>query len=225
MDATTDPVVSGPRYTVAEAARLAGTSPQNVRRWLFGYEAPGHRMKPVLGLRDREQAPLVSFLDLCELAVVAAFRRAEHAVTLERLRRAHQYAREVLRVSHPFASDRIATEGGHVLLDFERSHPGPGRLVLNLHGQICLPLPVSEVLRRFEYDEVAHMARRFFLYRRDIPVVVDPERGSGLPTIAGRNLRASVILARWKAGQGIASLAEDFELEPPVIEAALRAAA
>ncbi len=219
------PSLHDARYTIRDASRLAGTSPQNVRRWLFGYQAPGHRMAPVFGKRDQETRPLLSFVELCEVAVVAAFRRAERPVTLERLRRAHAYARSTLASEHPFASERIRTEGGRVLYDFARHEPGPGTLVLDEGGQVILPWPVVEVLQRFEYDTDERVARRWFLFGRSIPVVVDPDHGSGLPTIAGRNVRTDFIAGRFKAGESVASLAEDYELDPSTVEAALRAAA
>lgn len=224
MTDATKGVRETPRYTLAEAARLAGTSPQNVRRWLFGDETAGHRMAPVLGARVKEPRPLVSFLDLCELAVVAAFRRSDHPATLERLRRAHGFARTTLQLEHPFASERIRSEGGHVLYEFGQKEPGPGTLVLDEGGQMLLPWPVLEVLKRFEYDVDEHVAQRWFLFGKSIPVVVDPDHGSGLPTICGRNVRSDFIAGRFKAGESIASLAEDYELEPSTVEAALRAA-
>ena len=214
-----------PRYSLAEAARLVGTSSQNVRRWLFGYEAPGHRMKPVFRLREPQPRPLVSFAELCELRVVAAFRHADQRVSLDRLRRAHGYAHEKLQLEHPFASDRLRDEGGHVLYEFSRAEPGPGTLVLDQGGQFVLPWPVLEVLRQFDYDSTDHVIRRWFPFGHDIPIVIDPERGSGMPTISGRNLRSDFLVGRWKSGESIASLSQDLELEPAVVESALRAAA
>jgi uncharacterized protein (DUF433 family) len=213
------------RYTLAEAAHLVGTSSQNVRRWLSGYEASGHRMKPVFQPREKKARPLVSFVELCELRVVAAFRCADRRVSLDRLRQAHGYARENLRLEHPFASDRLRLEGGHVLYEFSRAEPGPGTLVLDEGGQVMLPWAVLEALGQFDYDSDDHMIRRWFPFGHDIPIVVDPERGSGMPTISGRNLRSDFLVGRWKRGESISPLAEDFELEPAVVESALRAAA
>jgi uncharacterized protein (DUF433 family) len=215
---------TSPRYTIAQAGKLASTSPQNIRRWLFGYEASGHRMAPVFGVREREAMPMVSFLDLCELAVVAAFRKAQHPVKLDRLRKAYTYAQAELGIARPFADERLATRGGHVLLSFEQIAPGPGTLVLDKGGQITLPLPVLETLQRFDYDALEKLATRWFPYGRDVPVVVDPQYGSGLPTIVGRNLRTDFIVGRFAAGEPISALADDYDLEPSTIEAAVRAA-
>jgi len=217
--------ISAPRYTISEGARLARTSPQNVRRWLLGYRAPGHKMEPVLGERAKSDTQLLSFLDVCELGVVAAYRKDPGAVPLERLRQAYDFASRNLGLEHPFASERLRREGGHVLYEFSREHPGPGVLVLDLHGQYVLPDAVSGVIAQFEFGAADHLAHRWYLLGRQIPVVIDPERGSGMPTVDGRNLRADFLTGRWKAGESIAELAEDYELEASVVEAALRAAA
>lgn len=75
--AIVEPIRSGKAYTVAQAARLAQTTSSNVRRWVLGYSAPGHKMKPVFGQKERpEGEPLaLSFLELAELIVVAHFRK------------------------------------------------------------------------------------------------------------------------------------------------------
>src|SRR3972149_3647087 len=89
---------TGKAYTVPQAARLAHSSSATVRRWLKGYEVPGHRMTPVFGrkIEAPEAGPLlVSFLELVEIVVVARFRQGadgHHRVPLERLRQAHDFA-------------------------------------------------------------------------------------------------------------------------------------
>jgi len=126
--AATSPIGSGKAYSVAQAARLARTSPATVRNWLLGYEAPGHKMKPVFGPRKKEAGePL--------LIVVTRFRQGKgRPLPLWRLRAAHEFARERLGIDYPFASGRFKVEGGHIIHEFEESHPGPGRIAIYLNG-------------------------------------------------------------------------------------------
>ncbi len=219
-------ILEGKRYSISEAARLAGTSPQNARRWLLGYDAPGHRMLPVFGQTARGETPRLSFLELIELAVVARFRSStgSHPIPLERLRAAHRFARQQLRVEHPFASRKLLVEGGHVLYEFERQYPGTGRLALDLQGQRVLPGVVLEELRQMDFDDKSGLVLRWFPWGREAPVVLDPERGGGRPVIQGTNVRAEVIRARFDSGESIQELADDFEIGVPAVEAALRAA-
>jgi hypothetical protein len=74
---------TGKAYNVVQAAKLAGTTPATVRRWLAGYEVPGHQMEPVFGGRrlPAGEAPwFVSFLQLVEIVVVARFRRGGRGI-------------------------------------------------------------------------------------------------------------------------------------------------
>lgn len=224
-DSSPKRIFESKRYPVAEAARLAGTSAQNARRWIKGYSTPGHRMEPVFGHRHGPDEPRLSFVELVELAVVARFRGASaRPIPLERLRAAHRFAREQLGVDYPFASQRMLVEGGHVLWEFERDDPGGPRLVLDMHGQHVLPGVVLEELQHMDFDEPSGLVVRWFPRGRDASIVVDPERGGGRPIVAGTNIRAEVVRARFDSGESVQDLAEEFEIGIPAVEAALRAA-
>ncbi len=209
-------------YRPAEAARISGTSSANARRWLQGYTHAKGSMEPVFGERGDGSAG-VSFLQLCELSVVAAFR--SEGVTLQVLRRAHQYARDYSKLEYPFASLELKKHGGHVLHEFEKAYGKEQGLVLDNGGQYTLPGVVKARALQFDFDPSDGFAYRWFLYGRNVPVVIDPRFGSGLPTIAGRNLRADILVRRRKSGQNIASIADDFQLPRDDIEKVLAHAA
>lgn len=228
-----DEFLTGKAYTVTQAARLVKTSPQNVRRWLRGYTAPGHSMAPVFSRVSADEPVAISFLQLVEIAVVARYRRldsvGQRAVPLDRLRRAHDYARQVLGVAYPFASLELRTQGGHLLHDFAVREPGAGTLALDLHGQYVLPFAVDDALQQFDYDETKtppfQMAQRWFPFGRHVPIVIDPHVSAGRPIVAGTRVSLVIIRDRFTAGESIADLADDFELAPAVVEQALRYAA
>jgi hypothetical protein len=106
-----------PAYRYSEAARLAETTPQSVARWFRGYQAPGHQMQPVF---DAESPRLLSYMQLVEVAFVAAFRRL--GVKLDDLRRAHEYLRRQLGVDYPFAQLELKTDGKNVLANVLPNH-------------------------------------------------------------------------------------------------------
>jgi uncharacterized protein (DUF433 family) len=186
---------------------------------MFGYESPTGQMHPVFGPRgrDKEQGAAVSFLQLAEIVVVGRVRHRR--VKLERLRRAHSFARERFGLEYPFASLRLKTDGIHVLHQFEESEPGPS-LVLDLYGQLTLPEPVVKVIETFDFEQ--ELAARWFPLGKDVPIVIDPCYGAGRPTIPNRRLTIETIHKRWLAGQSFQFIAEDFDLEPVVVEDALR---
>lgn len=217
----------GKAYSVAQAGRLARTSAPNVRRWLLGYEAPGHRMEPVFGSKDPQASPLaVSFLELTELIVVARFRQGEvsgRPIKLSRLRDAHEFARRELGLPYPFATLKLREFGGHILHTFETAHPGPGHLALDLHGNYVLPHFVEEELDLFDFED--EFASRWFPAGRERRIVVDPRLAGGQPTILGTGVTADIVRRRFEAGEKMDTLADDFDLEIADVEEAIRFAA
>ena len=228
---TLDPFRTGKAYSAAQAARLAGTTPATARRWLLGYEAPGHQMAPVFGVGRAtiEEGPLVvSFLDLVEIAVVARFRSAQSRrgqVTLERLRHAHRYAREQLGFPYPFATLSLSEFGGHILHQFDTLYPGPGILALDTGGQWALPGVVQDEMVRLDFGSADPFAIRWFPRGRSVPIVVDPHIAAGRPTILESGVTLETISRRWHGGESIEALAQDYDLVPRVVEEVLKYAA
>lgn len=209
-----------PVYTVSQAATLAKTSHATIRRWLYGYEAPGHRMEPVLERRPKkgEQRAEISFLTLAEIVVVSAFRKRR--VRLDRLRRAHGFAKHFYGIEYPFAFIKFKTDGAHVLLQYEKKEPGPTLLAADQGGQLALPGHVVEALEHFDFE--SEFASRWFPVSKDIPIVVDPRFAAGKPSIPERGVTIETLNKRWKAGQSIAFIARDYKLNKEIVESALQ---
>jgi len=224
MAATVSALRTGKLYTIAEAAHLAGGTPQNARRWLLGYASEGHRMAPVFARRDGDAR--LSFVEMIELVVVTRFRQGATGVRipLERLRVAHRFARAHLGIDYPFASEQLRYEGGHIMHKFETSVPGPGKLAIDMHGNYALPSAVEETLNAFDYDTLDHLALRWLMDGRGGLIVIDPRFGAGRPVVAGSNVRVEIIKARFEAGEDVDELAEDFQLDSHAVQAALRVA-
>src|SRR5262249_45004085 len=91
-----------PAYQIAEAADYARISPQTVIAW--------HKIEAAL-LRQRDTRAALSYLQLIEVAVVAAFRKA--GVPMKRIRAARTYAARALKSEHPFAEYRFKENGKH----------------------------------------------------------------------------------------------------------------
>lgn len=214
-----DPFRTGKTYSVSQAAALAKVSHGTVRNWLFG----GLEVEPVFGSSEkgRGDLALVSFLELSELIVAARFRRLK--IRLQRIRDAHDFASKDWKVDYPFAHLNLQSIGGHILSKFEEEQPAPGGhfVVLSSPEQYLLPGLVSEELANFEYAR-DKFAARWFPFGREVPVVVDPRFSAGQPTIVDRGVRVDIVRRRWKAGETVSSIARDFELEPPQVEAVLQ---
>ena len=90
--------LSTPNYEVGEAARYAHVHATTVTRW--------QRSSTI---RDREARLKVSYLQLIELAVVAAAQRA--GMKLADIRTARAYFAGAFGTEHPFATVRLSTDG------------------------------------------------------------------------------------------------------------------
>ena len=77
-----------PAYQIGEAAKYAQVSPQTVVAW--------HRIQAAL-LNEREKRAALNYMQLIEVAVVAAFRKA--GVPMPRIRAAREYAAKVLKAN------------------------------------------------------------------------------------------------------------------------------
>jgi len=175
-------------------------------------------MRPVFD-RDRatQSGLTVSFLELAEVVIVSEFRRRR--IKLERVRRAHQFARETSHLEYPFARLSLRTDGVYIIQEFQEREPGDRLLELS-EGQWMLPGHVAEKLDTFDFLD--DLAERWFPLGRHISIVIDPQFGAGLPTVPGRRLPILAVYKRWKAGEPMKALCEDFALEPETTERMLQ---
>lgn len=217
---------TGKAYTVRQAADLAGVSPGTVRNWLYGSSAPsGYEMEPIFGTakaKRPEQIARLSFLELSELIVAARFRKLR--IKLPRIRAGHDYAKSRWGLEFPFAHLKLTSVGGHILREFEEADPAPGGrfVVLSSPNQYVLPGIIKNELEQFDYSEEDSFAERWYPFGRDVPAVLDPRFAGGKLTIRGRGVSVDIVSKRWRAGEKVASIASDFKLSPPDIEAVLQ---
>ena len=189
--------LSAPTYRIGEAARYSHIAPQTVSHWRRGL--PGY-----------EKGQRLSYLDLIEVAVIAAFRKS--GVSLERLRKARAYAADELDSPHPFVQYRWQTEGFHMMLKLSEidSHASVDNLVVaDKHGQIAWPEMVAERFSHFDYDD-AGLVMVWHVLGRDNLVTIDPRMRFGVPSVEG--VPTWVLEGRWQAGESIEDMEEDLGL-------------
>ena len=113
----------------AAAARYAQTTRQTVTRWHHGTEAGA------AGMPERAPREALSYFQLIEVAVVAAFRR--EGVSLKAVRTARDYAAQQFECEFPFAQLEFARAGRELLLNLEDVSRGDeeGAIVASKWGQ------------------------------------------------------------------------------------------
>lgn len=205
MDAAVIPLGVG-YYSRAEAARLLGLTPSRLRRWVSGYT---FWLESADGRRRRDQRPVIptdlpvidgsialSFVELMELRIVKAC--VDKGAPLQRVRSSALRAREYFGVRHPFASRRVFMDERHNIV--AELNDEAGGVVVQLSGRGRLQLLsgqlVESYLDEIEFD--SGTIGRWWPLGPTFPVVVDPHRAFGSPTIVGSRVRTetAVSLAR-----------------------------
>jgi uncharacterized protein (DUF433 family) len=203
-----------PNYRVGEAARYARVSSQTVTNW------QSIRGNKVL-LSRREDRASLSYMQLIELAVVAAFR--DSGVTLQRIFEAREFIKNQFESEYPFADYRFKTDGKVLLMDYSQVDPkrGKGKLLeLNKHGQLAWEAVLDARLREFDYDKKARLVLRWHVAGPSSSIVIDPRLSFGAPTVRGTPTWA--IKGRWIAGEQIDQIADDFGLKEESVFQALQ---
>ena len=208
-----------PAYSIPEAAHYLGVPPSTVRWWSVGRDCYPPLIEPA-GRSGR--AVLLSFFNLVELHVLAVIRR-EHEVKLGKVRKAIDYLRERLDSGpHPLITHRMLTDGVDLFVE------SLGELVnISREGQRVMRELLQQALHRIEWDESGHPVKlEPFTRGRHLQdarmVLIDPRLSGGRPVIAGTGLATEIIAERYKAGESVEELAQDYGRSEAEIQEAIR---
>ncbi len=211
-------------YGLLEAAHYLNIPASTLRSWVVGRSYPtGSGLRffaPLIPLADQRDR-LLSFVNLVEVHVLDAIRR-EHAVALPKVRQAIAYLRTRFPSKHPLANHRFETDG----LDlFVRKY---GQLInASRSGQLAMRQLLEAHLRRIERDPAGFPVRLYPFTRKRQPeeprvVVIDPYISFGRPVLVGTGIPTATIADRYKAGESIDELAQDYGRPRLEIEEAVR---
>jgi uncharacterized protein (DUF433 family) len=197
-----------PSYQIGEAAAYAKIAPQTVLAW--------HKIDAAL-LAQREKRAALSYMQLIEVAVVAAFRKA--GVPLKRIRAAREYAARNLKSEYPFAEYSFKEEGKHLWLDSGQIDVKPGTVLsADQGGQLAWESVIGR-LREFEYEKDG-IVLRWHLAGPSSPIIIDPRISFGAPAVKG--VPTWIIRGRWNAGESDSDIAADFGIKKEEVREALR---
>lgn len=214
-----------PAYTFVEAAHYLNLPVSTLSSWCKG-QTYRHRgelrpFRPVICL-DGKPGQGLSFLNLVEAHVLMAIRR-EHRIPLQKVRRALAYVEKELGIERPLINARFETDGISLLV-----HRLKKLINVSQDGQLELEPVVRSFLRRIERDPAGVPIKLYPFIRKDIsedepqPVEIDPQVAFGRPVLAGRGVPTAVLADRFKAGDSLADLADDYETSTQIIEEAIR---
>jgi uncharacterized protein (DUF433 family) len=197
-----------PAYQIAEAAEYAQISPQTVAAW--------HRIEAEL-LKQRDKRSALNYMQLIEVAVVAAFRKA--GVALSNIRAAREFAAHELKSEFPFAEYRFKENGRHLYLDSTQVSVKKGvALQADQAGQLTWEAVIGR-LNEFEYENHG-IVLKWRVAGSSSPIVIDPRVSFGTPAVRGTP--TWIIAGRWNAGESDSDIAEDFGIEADEVREALK---
>lgn len=211
-----------PRYTLAQAARYLHLSPSTLRSWIRGRDYPKGSTQEHWP-RLIQAGDLLSFNNLIEAHVLRAL-RVDHKVRMPAVREALDYAQREFGIERLLLSRELLAAPGNVFL--ERF----GQLInLGKSGQLAARHLLEAHLHRVEWDLAGLPARLFPVGSYDVEtlnharklIVIDPKVSFGRPVLVSRGIRTSAVVDRIDAGESLEVVAQDYQLEPDEIEAAI----
>jgi uncharacterized protein (DUF433 family) len=217
-----------PLYTVAEAARFLGVPPSSFSNWARGYRVTFRSRRAVVGrpivtsFGATQNYPSIPFIGLAEGFVVLAFRRA--GVSLQHIRKAVAVLEREVGLEHALASQRLFTDGASVLYDYAEDEQDDELLTHVVTQQRVLADVVRAYLRLISYGSDGWPERLISPATARPVLVVDPARGFGQPIFIRGGVRVEDVLDRWRAGESLAEVAEDFGVPAEDVEDILRVA-
>jgi uncharacterized protein (DUF433 family) len=205
-----------PAYDPAEAAHYLHLPSTTVRNWVHG----NANFKPVVALPNRK-ATLLSFVNLVEVHVLSAIRR-HHNIPMQKVRRAVEFLRKCYDQAHPLANHKFETDGVDLFIQ------ELGRTVnIVREGQVAMRELIEAHLERVDWDAGGMPAVLYPFVSADTaiarkPVMFDPSIEFGRLVLVETGIPTVEIAQRYKAGENVDALADDYGRTRLEIEDAIR---
>lgn len=210
-----------PAYRLAEAARYLQSNTSTLRAWLHGrgYKVGQEkRWSGAVLASERGKGEPISFLDLVEAHVLLAIRRG-YGIPMKRFRTAMEYLKELGDDLHFLARHNFYHDHSNLFVKVQ------DRLIsLSERGQLVEKEIIAEGLRQLSYGTDGYAARFYprFAEERQKVIMLDPTVNFGRPCLARLGVGTDAIAERFRAGEKLVELAEDYGARAEEIEEAIR---
>jgi len=208
-----------PLYSQAEAARIIGEPENTVRNWARGYayrttDGPKTSLSLITVSPHPFSRMSVPFVGLAEAYVIASLKKA--GVPMQRIRPAVEAIRNEMGTAEALLSERLKTDGSEVLFDYvEGNGLTRSGLAVVRNKQGVIPEVVADYLQTISY--VDGLVESFRPIRYGGTVFVDPRINAGRPSFVETGVRIIDVENRVAAGEPIAEVADDYDLDPDEI--------
>jgi uncharacterized protein (DUF433 family) len=209
-------------YSVAEASRLTGVSRERIRRWVKGYRSK-LRKKDYSALWTPQLPDIgckvaLGFLDLIEIKFVGAF--LERGVSWPMIHKAREKAAQLYpKVSHPFCTRQFFTDGQRMFTALHRE-TGENSLLEIATDQHVFTEITQPFLKQLEFKDGTTLERWWPLGTHK-PVVVDPRKNFGQPTLSDAGIATQVLAETVRANGSVEEVARWYEISPQSVQQAV----
>lgn len=210
-------------YPYAEVSTYVKVAPATLRSWVAGRNYPttsgARRFSPLISAADPKKK-LLSFNNLVEAHVLRAL-RSTHGTSISAIRTALRYAEAELGIERLLLSRELCTDKRDLFLDRY------GELInLSRSGQFAMRAVLQQHLERIEWDSAIYPVRLYPFVPGEKPqtsrlIAIDPEIGFGRPVVRARGVSTRVIVERIDAGEELADVAADYDLDISAVEEAV----
>lgn len=203
-----------PILTARETARYLDMPESTLDVWLAQDEALVHSVRP-----ERRGWPRIPFVGVIEAQVLRGLR--DLRVPMAEIRKAVEIVREEFDDPYALASRRIATDGVNAFVRLADEN-----IIHASTRQFTIREVMDEHLRYIEWDQAGHAQRlRLSRFPEAANVIIDPRFGWGAPVLGASKVRVADLVDLWRAGEPIAGVAREYDLDVNVVEDVLRHAA
>jgi len=217
-----------PIYSSAEASFFLDIPKATIHRWMKHKTFKGKHIPPMVVPAD-PAGPTLSYNNLAELHILSVATRV-HKVKIRDVRRAMDYITEKYPSAHPLLSREFSTDGHDIfakIAEGGRFNPKNEQIVnFTRHGQLGLKELLEQYLERIVRDE-QFLPLKFYPVARgqkkeNHVVAIMPTVSSGRPVIDKFGIPVASIWNRYKSGDSVPELAEDYEIPQDLVIGALR---
>jgi uncharacterized protein (DUF433 family) len=205
-------------FTLHECATYLKTPLSTLHAWARPKD--GAPLVTVLPTAGRQAT--VPFVGFAEAFVLGALRRA--GVPMQRIRPAVRKLSDEIGLEHALASQRVYTDGAELIFDYASTSDDEELLTVVRTGQEHLADVIRGYLKRITYGDDGWAQRlRLPAYTHAV-VTVDPAQAFGQPLVVHGGARVEDLVDRFRAGDGFAEIAADFDVPSGEVEDVIRVA-
>jgi uncharacterized protein (DUF433 family) len=205
-------------FTLRESAAYLDLPASTLHQWARPSDGPG--LVTIFSRAGRSAT--IPFVGFAEAYVLSALRHG--GVPMQRIRPAVARLSEEFGLDHALASQRVYTDGAELIFDYASSSDDDALLTVVRTGQEHLAEVIRGYLKRIAYGGDGWAAQIQLPAYTAADVIVDPERAFGQPLVVHGGARVEDLVDRFRAGDSVADIAEDFAVPRDEVEDVIRVA-